>query len=152
MVNGTIYAVGGFDGTSALSVVEAYDPGTDQWSTKTAMPGGVVAPAAAAIGGTLYVIGGFDGASVTATTGYDPSTAAWTAQAAMPTAREGVAAAVIDSMLYAVGGESEAGTSSVTYLNANEVFSPAGTADVHPAAQRRPFSVPPGSSLSRNAP
>ena len=37
MVDGKLYAVGGFDGTNRLSSVECFDPSTGQWSGVAAM-------------------------------------------------------------------------------------------------------------------
>jgi hypothetical protein len=119
--------VGGFDGTSALTLVEAYDPATDQWSTRAAMPGGVVAPAAAAIGENLFVVGGFNGNSVSTTIGYNAPADSWSAYAPMPTGRDGIAGGVIDSLFFVVAGEKEVSFDSITWSTANEVFSPAGT-------------------------
>ncbi len=37
VVNGILYAVGGSSG-GAVNTVEAYDPATDRWTTKSPMP------------------------------------------------------------------------------------------------------------------
>ena len=36
-VGGSVYAMGGYDGSQRLDLVEKYDPATDQWSTVTCM-------------------------------------------------------------------------------------------------------------------
>lgn len=60
IVNGKIYAIGGWatDGGRKLATVEAYDPVTDTWTTKTDMPTGRGALCCAAVNGKIYVIGG----------------------------------------------------------------------------------------------
>jgi N-acetylneuraminic acid mutarotase len=57
-VNNKIYAIGGFYGSTAN---EAYDPLTDAWTTKTAMPTERWAHAAAVVNNKTYVIGGWNG-------------------------------------------------------------------------------------------
>jgi hypothetical protein len=57
--DGRIYAIGGWDGSSALGVVEAYDPSTNTWASVPALP----TPRyglAAAVGkdGRIYTVGG----------------------------------------------------------------------------------------------
>ena len=59
VINGLLYAVGGFDGR-VLHMVEAYDPATNAWAAKTPMP---MARAALAVAGdrrTLYAVGGYN--------------------------------------------------------------------------------------------
>ncbi len=66
MVSGKIYAVGGTSvvggGPVVHDTVEAYDPGTDTWTTQTSLPSGRESPAVVgASNGKLYVVGGVVG-------------------------------------------------------------------------------------------
>ena len=60
MINGKLYVVGG---TNAAGVVLAatlvYDPATNQWSTKAAMPTARTRLGAAVINNQLYAVGGW---------------------------------------------------------------------------------------------
>lgn len=105
-----LYAIGGTkDGVNGLNTVEAYDPTTNTWSTKTHMP---TARSGLAVGivnengqDILYAIGGSDGFTPLATVeAYDPITDSWTTKAPMSTPRYGLGVGVITDMIYAVGG------------------------------------------------
>ena len=119
--DGRIYALGGSDGGAPLSVVEAYDPSQDAWTTvapmTTARDG-----LAAATGpdGRIYALGGFDGQRVLdSVEAYDPGTNTWTAVASMSTPRDGPAAATgPDGRIYALGG------SQLRALNTVEAYDP----------------------------
>ncbi|MEW8957859.1 MAG: hypothetical protein AB2448_01915, partial [Moorella sp. (in: firmicutes)] len=105
--NGKLYAVGGNTGSATSATNEEYDPSTNTWTAKAAMPTVRNGLAAAAPGnGKLYAVGGNTGSATSATNEeYDPSTNTWTAKAAMPTVRNGLAAAAPgNGKLYAVGG------------------------------------------------
>ena len=113
VIDGKIYVVGG--AVSAVpapiwqNVLEVYDPATNTWETKAAMPTARGNPAAVAINGLLYVVGGtndaFGGSSLRTLEIYDPQTNTWRAETAlMPTPRRALAAGVIGSRLYAAGG------------------------------------------------
>jgi len=85
--NGKLYCFGGTtDQTNCLSTVYEFDPGTGNWTSKTAMPDVRRNPICATWGDTICVIGGF--ATVAAYTGmttmwkYCPSTDSWTTGAA----------------------------------------------------------------------
>jgi len=98
--------VGGYT-TAAVATNEEYDPATNTWTAKAAMPTARYDLAAAAPGnGRLYAVGGYTGSAIVATNEeYDPATNTWTAKAAMPTARYYLAAAAPgNGRLYAVGG------------------------------------------------
>ncbi len=88
VIGGKFYVAGG-QGHTRLDV---YDPVTNQWTAKAAMPRVCGFAAGAALGAELYVVGGNqlnpDG-SVTSckTSVYDPTTNAWTTKAAAPTVR-----------------------------------------------------------------
>src|SRR6185295_5078014 len=58
-VNGIVYAIGGADFAISstnphLSTVEAYDPATNHWSTKAALPTARSGLAATAVNGIIY--------------------------------------------------------------------------------------------------
>jgi len=100
--------VGGYNGGSPYANNEEYDPATNTWTAKAAMPTARSGLAAAAPGnGKLYAVGGWNGSSRFATNEeYNPVTNTWTVKAAMPTARSYLAAAAPgNGKLYAVGGE-----------------------------------------------
>jgi N-acetylneuraminic acid mutarotase len=107
-LGGRIYVIGGFrrDGSTS-NAVEAYDPATDSWSFRAALPLALNHSTAASVGDRLYVIGGHppSGAeAVDAVFAYDPAADRWEARAPMPTARGALAIAVVDAKIYAAGG------------------------------------------------
>src|SRR2546421_249104 len=60
-VNGTLYAVGGFNGAGDyVATVEVYDPVTNTWTTQAPMPTARWALGVAAVNGTLYAVGGYN--------------------------------------------------------------------------------------------
>ena len=70
-INGILYAVGGCNDNSAsppcLATVEAYDPGTDIWTTRVSMHTPRVWLGAAAINNLLYAVGGGSSGAILAT-------------------------------------------------------------------------------------
>jgi len=111
VVNGIIYVIGGnyeiagygFAGLS--SVVEAYDPAANTWTTKASMPTKRREFATAVVNGIIYLIGGDYGGAISTMEAYNPATNVWTTKASMPTARASLSAAVVDGKIYAIGGE-----------------------------------------------
>jgi N-acetylneuraminic acid mutarotase len=99
---GTHYsAVGGviqgkFYVTGSEGRLEAYDPATNQWTTKTPQPNpGVARAAGAPLEGKLFVVGGRRGSqspALSRTIAYDPITNTWKFKAPLPTGRLGIAA------------------------------------------------------------
>lgn len=55
-LNGKVYVMGGYNGSSILSSVEIYDPATDTWSPGPTMPGPVLRARAHVIQGKIYVV------------------------------------------------------------------------------------------------
>jgi N-acetylneuraminic acid mutarotase len=121
-VNHIIYAVGGVEAlasspaaTSVVPIVEAYDPATNTWTTKSPMPEGRGEPACGTIDGILYVAGGFgpNTASTATLYAFDPAgnggMGFWARKHDMPDARYGAGYGVIDGKLFVVGG-SKSGT------------------------------------------
>jgi N-acetylneuraminic acid mutarotase len=92
VIEGKFYAVG-FDGS-----FKVYDPATNRWTTKAALPDRYVRIAASAVMlRHLYMIGGERSTGTGETMlrrnlVYDPAADTWTTKAPLPTARVGVAA------------------------------------------------------------
>jgi N-acetylneuraminic acid mutarotase len=122
---GRLYALGGrIDGGYAqnLAVVEAYDPTTDQWQTRTPMPTARSGIAAALLFGEIVVIGGEAPAGTFAEVEiYNPKTSRWAALPPMPTPRHGLGAAAVDGRLYVIGGGPKPGA---TASRAVEILGP----------------------------
>ena len=97
----------------------------NSWSSPTAMPVGVAAPAVGVINGNLYVVGGFQtsgGAPVSNTQVYNPTTNVWTTAAAIPTPVFAPASVVVGTSLYVIGGfegSSATPTNLVQVYNSN---------------------------------
>lgn len=120
VIDGKIYAIGGYSGPlvggtishmDSLSVVEVYDPTTDQWKTLASMSTTrcffqteVVAGKIYAIGGLNVKVGEYLGKVLSLTEVYDPSVNKWTTLSDMSTARHVFQTEVIDNKIYAIGG------------------------------------------------
>lgn len=118
-LNGGIYSIGGFDGTTLLDTLEVYTPANDRWQTLAPLPTPRRELAAAGLDSKLYALGGWHGSAVTTTLEiYDPATNAWSVGRPMPTARSNLVAATIGGKLYAIGGWNG------TYLNTVEIYDP----------------------------
>jgi len=106
IVNGKIYAIGGWTNANVLATMEEYDPDKDEWNTKSSMkiPRGVLATVA--VNGKIYAIGGEnqDGAKFSTVEEYDPTNDTWTTKSNMPTARTDLCASVVNGKIYAIGG------------------------------------------------
>lgn len=122
--SGKIYAVGGFDGSGFVDVLEVYDPVTDTWTIKSPVPtarndmGFAYNPS----NGKFYLGGGFNGISILGDFyEYDPVFGVWTAKAPMPTASIGLRfAAGQNGRIYSIGG----GFLDGTYVNNVEEYDP----------------------------
>jgi N-acetylneuraminic acid mutarotase len=111
VANDRLYVIGGFDQSlfnivwHPSAAVYEYNPQTDQWRARKAMPTARGALAVAVLNGKFHAVGGYGADGNTgAHEVYDPSTDAWTIKAALPVPRDHHAAAVIDNRVYAIGG------------------------------------------------
>ncbi|KAH7971945.1 hypothetical protein HPB52_004376 [Rhipicephalus sanguineus] len=105
VLQGQIYAMGGFDGRSRTRTVERYDIKTNQWSMVADMIEVRSDASAAAAHGRIYIAGGFTGATVLDSVEcYDPSTNAWTRIVTMSSPRSGAKVVSHKDMLYIIGG------------------------------------------------
>ena len=57
ILDGHVYAIGGWDGNCRLDSVERYDPGTNSWAFIPPMKMALTSPAVATLKGFLYVTG-----------------------------------------------------------------------------------------------
>ena len=88
VVDGKIYAIGGWFNGSYLSTNEMYDPETDTWTTKTSMNTARCYHTASVVNNKIYVIGGYNGSSLSSVEEYDPSTDTWTTKSSINTGRK----------------------------------------------------------------
>ena len=89
-LDGHVYVMGGLtpDG-GVTSKVEAYDPVSDSWEEKAALPLALHHVGATVLEGKIYVIGGFTSGfkPVDTVFQYDPAIDTWRARAPLPTPR-----------------------------------------------------------------
>jgi N-acetylneuraminic acid mutarotase len=75
VVDGRLYAVGGWEGGPSLTV-EAYDPATDSWMAKTPMSAARTALGAGVVTSglhpKLYAVGGFNNSYVNTLAAFNP--------------------------------------------------------------------------------
>lgn len=96
VLDGQLFAVGGYDGTQHLSSVECYSPCNDQWMSITQMKSNRCYVGTAVMCGKLYAVGGYDGLSLLDTCeSYDPLVQEWTLMPSMATSRCDMGAAVL---------------------------------------------------------
>ncbi|MBN3311543.1 KLH20 protein, partial [Atractosteus spatula] len=107
MLDGFVFAVGGWEGHSRLDSVECYDPHTNTWYFVESMKMAVTSPAVVALDGLLYVTGGAvleDGDGMDLAQVYNPKLCSWTEVAPMQIARSGSAACILKGKIYVIGG------------------------------------------------
>jgi N-acetylneuraminic acid mutarotase len=110
VAGGRLYVIGGYK-QSGLSVwgpvatVYRYDPGSDAWIERAAMPTARGALSVTVHDGKLYAIGGYEGkVNSPAVEVYDPIANSWTSRAPLPTPRDHLATATAAGKVYAIGG------------------------------------------------
>ena len=134
VLDGKLYAVGGFDG-DRLSSVERYDPTANAWEAVAPMGDGNGSGRARSGGGgaQLYAVGGLnDDDTLSSVERHDAAANAWA-----------VGVAVLDGKLYAVGGKNEDEEDEGVIRNTVEIFDPATNAwgEVSPMATARVCSL-----------
>lgn len=117
-LGGKVYAVGGQKGNDgalvAQNVVEMYDPATDTWTARKAMPKGInhISGSTFVMAGRIIVLGGqtSHGSSLADAYAYDPVANTWTSLTPLPAARFSGVAAAINGSIYFTGGSSQTTT------------------------------------------
>jgi N-acetylneuraminic acid mutarotase len=124
-VGGKLYVIGGrIDGSYAhnLNVNEAYDPTTDSWTGRAALPTARSGIAAAVLDDEILVFGGESNqGTFNEVEAYDPRSDRWSTRPPMPTARHGLGAATLGGRVYVISGGPTPGGS---YSAANEIYAP----------------------------
>jgi N-acetylneuraminic acid mutarotase len=133
-VNGILYAIGGqqssdIEFSEILNTTEAYDPSTDTWTSKKAMPTSRHHASSSLVDGKIYVFGGrtvanSSLANLNNNEMYNPQKVEWMLLEPMPSKRSGIAAATYNDTIFVFGGEDAGGVNPKTYGN-NENFNPA---------------------------
>jgi len=109
VLDGKLYVIGGFSGTTNLPVADVYvyDLATKQWSEAAPLPAPRGGHAAVVLGGKIHVLGGGNSVSTIADHSvYDPATDSWSAAAPLPRAEGSPAGVAFGGKLYAIGGRS----------------------------------------------
>jgi len=105
VMNGLLYAVGGYGGDNLTGALEAYNPTTNTWATLAPMPTPRGGLAAGVVNGRLYAVGGDNGYTDYAKNEiYNPTTNRWTTHAPLPVRETDLGVGVVNNVLYAVGG------------------------------------------------
>ncbi|MFA5364117.1 MAG: kelch repeat-containing protein [Candidatus Bathyarchaeia archaeon] len=141
VLDNKIYIIGGGvtagGAQNASTLVQIFDPATNQWTNGASLPVGVFDARACSTSGVLapkriYVVGGMLTYNIRSqpigtnmTQVYDPETDSWTVGASMPTVRWGLGIAVVDDEIYAIGGYNGYGLRFGLVI-ANEKYTPIG--------------------------
>ncbi|HKP38464.1 MAG TPA: kelch repeat-containing protein [Pyrinomonadaceae bacterium] len=106
VIDGALYAAGGWETCTPYANLEAYDSANDRWTNRAPMLTARGGHGAGTLNGNLYVVGGRTDCDRTTTSVevYDPRTNQWSDRAPLPSAREGPVVAAVNGRLYAIGG------------------------------------------------
>ena len=107
VLNGDLYAIGGYNGIQRHKTVERYDPILNSWNTVAPM--NHIRSDGCAVGyestNTIYAIGGFNGEDIHDSVEiYYPTRNQWVLGPRMNVPRTGVKAVVYHNKIYAIGG------------------------------------------------
>ena len=118
MLNGELYAIGGFDLGSTLSSCEKYIPRENRWQQISSLLSPRKSCAVVVLQNRLFAIGGFSGSVFLKTVEiYNPDTDEWSPGPPMNEARSELTAVYLGQRIYAMGGCNSQGT-----LRSVEVF------------------------------
>ncbi len=113
---------GGTTVNGELNTVEMYDPATDVWTPRAAMPSGRRTGLTGIIRGKIHVLGGEktpQGGAFASNEAYDPTTDTWEIFTGMQTPRQGYGGGVVNGQFYVIGGGTSGGSS---FSNINESY------------------------------
>ncbi|KAM6157874.1 kelch-like protein 35 [Rhynchocyon petersi] len=106
VIQGQLFAVGGFDGLRRLRSVERYDPFSNTWTAVAPLPEAVSSAAVVTCAGQLYVIGGAgqDGNNTDKVQCFDPKEERWSLKSPAPFSQRCLEAVTLEDTIYVVGG------------------------------------------------
>lgn len=105
VLQGKLYAIGGYNGLERLAVVEVFEPEVRKWRRVAAISRPRSALGSAVLNNKLYVCGGYDGyASSDTVEVYDPNADKWSTASSMKKHRSASGITAFNSMIYAAGG------------------------------------------------
>ncbi|XP_033725796.1 kelch-like protein 18 [Pecten maximus] len=105
ILNGCLYAIGGYDGSERLSTVEVFHRDSKTWKCVASMNCKRSALGAVSLNGHLYVCGGYDGlSSLRSVEKYDTERDQWNPLCNMLKPRSASGVACLDGLIYACGG------------------------------------------------
>jgi len=107
IVDGCVYAVGGWNGEKRLATVERYDPLLNAWKFCAPMKSAITSPAVSSLNGLLFVCGGAvldDEEVVDLMQCYNPASDSWKDLAAIPEPRGGAGSCAFNGYVYIIGG------------------------------------------------
>nr|XP_056713337.1 kelch-like protein 18 [Euleptes europaea] len=105
VLNGLLYAIGGYDGQLRLSTVEVYNSESDSWSKVGSMNSKRSAMGTVVLDGQIYVCGGYDGtSSLNSVEAYSPETDRWTVVTPMSSNRSAAGVTVFEGWIFVSGG------------------------------------------------
>ncbi len=132
-LGGSLYVVGGSDGTAPQAGAYRYDYLDNAWTTLPSLVQARAQAAMASDGRYIYIVGGENnGTPTNLIERLEPGVSAgWEARAPMPTTRFGLAAVSHNGEIYVFGGKTNGGS----VLTNVEVFSPASNSWTNQVAQ-----------------
>lgn len=106
-----IYVAGGRAQDGApTTALEVYDPRSDTWQPRAALPAALEGAALVSMEGRLYLFGGWDGQqAVAGVYAYAPDLDRWEVRSALPQPRAYAAAAGVDGKIVLAGGQNADG-------------------------------------------
>ncbi|KAL4695951.1 hypothetical protein H8957_001795 [Semnopithecus entellus] len=106
VVQGQLFAVGGFDGLRRLHSVERYDPFSNTWAAAAPLPEAVSSAAVASCAGQLFVIGGArqGGVNTDKVQCFDPKEDRWSLRSPAPFSQRCLEAVSLEDTIYVMGG------------------------------------------------
>ncbi|KAG7493391.1 kelch 10 [Solea senegalensis] len=118
VLNGSIYAIGGFNGFSRLKSAEYYRSEINQWICIASMHHSRSDASCTTLHNKIYICGGYDGNVIQQTAEcYNPETNQWTLIASMSNRRAGIGVIGLADHVYAIGGSNSNHLRSVEEYN-----------------------------------
>ncbi|KAM9365898.1 kelch-like protein 10 [Pholidichthys leucotaenia] len=120
VLNGCIYALGGWNGRICLNTAECHWPQSNQWSFIAPMHERRSDASCTTLQHRIYICGGFNGHEYLETAeSYNPETNEWTMIAPMASLRSGIGVVAYQDRIYAIGG-----FNGNIHLNSAEAYNP----------------------------